>query len=67
MPIPSQDTIGTATVGIVMPRRAGVSSANVNATAVANVGSPTITSSARFLITKIRRSGTPSASACRTR
>jgi hypothetical protein len=52
--------MGTATVGIVMPSRPGVSNHSVNATAAARVGRPTIASRARFLINRIRQKGAPS-------
>jgi hypothetical protein len=59
--------MGTATVGIVMARRAGVSSHSVKATAATMLGSPTITSRARFLINRIRHIGTPARTAVSTR
>ena len=67
LPTPSQDTMGTATVGIVIASRPGVSSHSVNTIAATKVGSPTITSRARFLISRIRQNGTPSDKPARTR
>jgi hypothetical protein len=67
LPTPSQDTMGTATLGIVTASRAGVSSHSVTTIAAARVGSPTRMIRARFLIISTRHTGTPSDKLVKTR
>ncbi|CNH46960.1 Uncharacterised protein [Mycobacterium tuberculosis] len=67
LPTPSHDTTGTATLGIVSPKSAGVCFHSVNATATAKVGTPTITSRVRFFSNSTRQNGAPCDSPLATR